>query len=95
MIVLLGLIDVLTVFLTLSAYYTGYFTQPAILLLLLLGLKGAWTLFTIKKLDPLGLLDLIAGVTGYLLLTQGLWHNFALVCLTLTGFKGLSSIIRF
>jgi hypothetical protein len=95
MIIYLGLLDILTVFLTLSAVYTGYFTNAALVLLLLLGLKGAWTLFTIKKLDPLGALDLITAVTGYLLITQDLYPNVAIFCLTLTGLKGLTSIIRF
>jgi hypothetical protein len=96
MIILLGVFDIITVFLSLSSIYMGLYSDFAVLLLFLLGLKGVWTLFVTHNLfDPLGLLDIITAVSAVAFINYGVFNNLAVVSLTLLGLKSLTSLVKF
>ena len=96
MIILLGLLDIITVLVAFSAVYHSIYSQLAVILLILLGLKGVWTMI-VSKASPfffLGLLDLITAILAVLSVEYGLFTSFTGALLAIIGVKSLVSFMK-
>ncbi len=96
MIIILGLLDLATILVTLSAVYYSVYADIAFILLILLGLKGVWTMIMSKN-SPffyLGLLDLAAALSATLTIQHCVLTQLTGLLLAIIGVKSFTSFIR-
>lgn len=92
------MLDLITAFLTMSNLYWGLYTNVVNVLLILLFLKGVYTIFTSAGdgfFLGLGILDLVTGVVSYASVNHNMFGQVALFTLTLLGFKALWGLLNF
>ena len=96
MIILLGIIDLITVLLSYSAINYNIYTTIAVIFLIILGLKGLWTVSVSNGsiFLLLGLLDAATATVSILSIQYNLFNSIAVILLTLTGLKSVLSMIR-